>query len=232
MLYLYCECEVVSHIFIIDNISAAKPPPQGGGFVFMLVNEWYIDEIQGKVYNYLMSILEGVRNVFRKNETPSPAPVSKVRPVSPGNGNGRKTREEHRMECDRLIREAVKTAASYLAEQVIKQKANEIIEGGSNVLHMQHTGEVITEKEINDLKTEEGIEGIILGEMRSDQELPKILIEIIERGEKSPKELGRKILERNGLGDRILKDLEKKRIEERKKLVAEEERLAQKKETK
>lgn len=168
--------------------------------------------------------------LLNKKETQS-VPASRVHPAPPtppGNIKKKKTREEHKQECDELIKESEKAASLYLAEQIIRREAGKIIDlGHTNAMHIVSADQVISEGEREYLAKKVG--EIILQKKRLDPELTRILIEIIERGENSPKELGKKILERNGLGDEILEELGAKRDEERKNLIAEEERLVKEK---
>lgn len=141
-----------------------------------------------------------------------------VSSVSSENKNGRKTRDEHRLECQELIDEAAVEAARYLAESIMRKKAGQIIDFGYiNEMHQVPANQIIAEQERESLAGE--IKETVLREMRSDRGISEILIAVIERGEKSPKILGRAILEYKKLGEKdsrklgeiILEELETKK---------------------
>src|SRR3989344_8762281 len=138
--------------------------------------------------------------LLNKKETLPPAPVSRVRPVSPG--NGRKTREELRLECEILTKEAIHEASLYLAEKIIEQEARDMIDKSGQGITMHYSAaQAITEKEKADLVKEEDIENSLSHEVYSSRNLLEILKTIMtERGEKSAKELGKVIINYKELG--------------------------------
>ncbi|MFZ3011961.1 MAG: hypothetical protein WA060_03140 [Minisyncoccia bacterium] len=137
---------------------------------------------------------------LRKNSVSIPSSLENK------NRNGRKTRDEHRLECQELIDEAAVEAARSLAESIIRKEAGQIIDFGYiNEMHQVPANQIISEQKRERMAGE--IKKTVLREIRSDRGISEILIAVIERGEKSPKILGRAILEYKKLGEKDSKKL-------------------------
>lgn len=140
---------------------------------------------------------------------------------SNGNGSARKTREEHRLECEKLIGEAVGRAPTFLAKEILSREYKRIIDltGKSRTIHYSTGQEMETEiKKIESELNEQGIKESILQEVHSSRELMEMLTVVIESGEKSPEELWKIIFKyrkpgsnEKELGETILEELEKNR---------------------